>query len=105
MNDVDKLSLKIGCRIDSAKRHIRLAEKRQASPEFILWLRNGLRRYIEAMNALTSKAVPVVVVCVVLALSGCGTMKAISNVGEAAFKDMGLVVEGAQQKMVENYRQ
>ncbi len=54
----------------AAQKHIGLARKRGACPEFVRWLRNGKQRYVDALIAVASKLACIGLVCVLL--SGCG---------------------------------
>jgi hypothetical protein len=45
------------------------------------------------------------VVFLAFAMQGCGTMKAATDLGKAMFNDMGMVVEGTQDRMVQEYRE
>jgi hypothetical protein len=66
---------------------------------------NWINAIKELDNVITKWLLIAVIAAMMFVIQGCGTMKAATNLGQAMFHDAGLVVDGAQQKMVENYRQ
>lgn len=82
MEHREKLALKIGCRVDSLNKHIRLAKKRNASWGFVTALQDALRSQVGILNALTSKARPVAcagLVALLMAVSGCATIRGVGT--------------------------
>ena len=74
-------ALQIGCRVDSLRKHLKLAKGRENSEYFVGRLRLALAKQVETLNVLTSVkrlAVTTALLCAI-AVSGCGTVHGIGS--------------------------